>query len=157
MQPFRVREDARTWFKELRERERTFRTDFDTFYFCFMAGIAARKKRAMPNEKTAELVSYFPDRYQGRGKLLIALFLTRELKELGLQAGERHAVHQAVAQLVSSESSNNLTGKGVNEFNKYAHAGFDVLLDWFDDKPRSLETFVRAFKRKLDAELAKSA
>lgn len=154
MQPFRVREDARTWFRELREREKTFRTDFDAFYFCFMAGIATRKKRHMPNEKTAELVPYFPDRYQSRGKLLVALFLTRELKELGLDAGERHAVHKAIAQLVSSESSNHLTTKGVGEFNKYAHAGFDVLLGWFDDKPRSLETFLRLFKRKLDAELA---
>lgn len=154
MQPFRIREDARNWFKELLYQEKTFRTDFDAFYFCFMTGITARKKRHMPNDKTAELVPYFPDKYQSRGKLLVGLFLTRELKELGLEVRERHSVHKAIAQLVSSESSNYLTTKGVGEFNKYAHAGFDMLLEWFDDRPRSLETFLRAFQLKLDVALA---
>lgn len=157
MQPFRVREDARTWFKELREREKAFKTDFDTFYFCFMAGIAAEKKRQMPTDKTAELVAYFPDRYQRRGKLMIALFLTRELRALGLETRERHSVHKAIAELVGSEGGSPLTDKGVAEFNRYAHAGFDVLLGWFDDKPRTLETFLRTFKHKLDAELAVAA
>ena len=154
MPPFRIREDARTWFKELREREKSFKTDFDAFYFCFMAGVAARRKRHISTDQTGELVAYFPDRYQSRGKLMIALFLTRELKALGLETRERHSVHRAIAELVGTEGGSHLTDKGVAEFNKYAHAGYDVLLGWFDDKPRTLETFLRTFKRKLDAELA---
>ena len=149
MLPFRIREDARQWFKELRER--SFKTDFDSFYFCFMAGITAKRKVSTPQDQTAELVAYFPDRYSGRGKLLVALFLTRELEQLGVTMSEKTAVHSAIANLVSPEAPNFLSDDGVREFNKYAYGGFEVLLDWFDDRPRSLESFVRAFKRKVDA------
>jgi hypothetical protein len=152
MQPFRIRADARTWFKELREK--SFKTDFDSFYFCFMAGIIAKRKQAMLLDDTAELVAYFPDRYSGRGKLLVALFLTRELEQLGVTMNEKAAVHSAIAQLVNPEAPNFLSDDGVREFNKYAHGGYDVLLDWFDDRPRSLETFLRTYKRKVDASLA---
>lgn len=152
MQPFRIREDARTWFKDLREK--SFKTDFDSFYFCLMAGIASKRKQTVPLDSTAELVAYFPDRYSGRGKLLIALFLTCELRQLGVTMSEKRAVHSAIAQLVSPEAPNFLSDDGVREFNKYAHGGYEVLLEWFDDRPRSLETFLRIFKRKVDASLA---
>lgn len=39
--------------------------------------------------------------------------------------------------------------KAAREFNKFAHGGDEVLLDWFDDCPRSLETFLRAFQRRV--------
>ena len=67
---------------------------------------------------------------------------------------EREAVHRSIAKLVRHDAANHLTADGVGEFNQYAHGGFDVLLDWFNDRPRSLETFERQFKRKLDAQLA---
>lgn len=35
-----------------------------------------------------------------------------------------------------------LSGEGVREFNKYAHGGHEVLLEWFEYRPRSLETFL---------------
>jgi hypothetical protein len=41
----------------------------------------------------------------------------------------------------------------MREFSKYAHGGFEVLSEWFDDRPRSLETFLRAFKRKVDTRM----
>lgn len=149
MLPFRIREDARTWFKDLREK--SFKTDFDSFYFCFMAGITAKRKISTPQDETAELVAYFPDRFSTRGKLLVALFLTRELEELGVTMNEKSAVHSAIAKLVSPEAPNHLSDDGVREFNKYAYGGYEVLLEWFDDRPRSLESFVRVFKRKVEA------
>jgi hypothetical protein len=151
-QPFRIRESARTWFKELRD-EKMFKTDFDSFYFCFMAGVAKRQKQAVPTEETAELVEYFPDRYGMRSKLLVALFLTRELQELGVTMAEKGAVHAAIASLVDPSSRNHLSDDGVREFNKYCHGGFDVLLDWYDDRPRALDTFLIAFKQRIDAAL----
>jgi hypothetical protein len=152
MQPFRIRENARDWFKDLRAK--SFKTDFDSFYFCFIAGITAKRKQSVPLDDTAELVSYFPDRYSGRGKLLVALFLTRELEQLGVTMSEKHAVHSAIAKLVSPETPNFLSDDGVREFNRYAYGGYEVLLDWYDDRPRSLETFLRTFKRKVDGILS---
>src|SRR5689334_15303891 len=149
-QPFRIRENARDWFKELRD-DKLFRIDFDSFYFCFMAGIAERRKQSVPTDETAELVDYFPDKYGMRSKLLVALFLTRELQELGVTMAEKNAVHSAIGSLVDPSTPNHLSDAGVREFNRYAHGGYDVLLDWYDDKPRSLDTFLSTFKQKVDA------
>lgn len=154
MQPFRIREDARSWFRGLRDAEKSFTTDFDSFYFCFMAGIAARQKRPSSTADTAELIANFPEKYAERGRLLVALFLTRELEELGVTMDEKMAVHSAISNLVNPEAPNFLSDEGVRQFNRYAHGGFDTLLDWFDDRPRSLETFLRGYKRRIDVMFA---
>ncbi|MFF3062063.1 hypothetical protein [Streptomyces sp. NPDC057909] len=154
-QPFRLRDDAREWFKGLYERD--FRVGFDAFYFCFIAGITSGKKAPIPNSAAAELVAYFPDRYGSRKQLLIALFLTQELEDLGIEMGEKTDVHAKIKKLLDPNASgHNLSDEGVKEFNKYAHGGFEVLRDeWFDDRPRSLETFLRTFKQELDAAISK--
>ncbi|MET8677030.1 hypothetical protein ABZW18_05375 [Streptomyces sp. NPDC004647] len=154
-QPFRIRDDAKKWFKALRERD--FRVDFDSFYFCFMAGIATGKKAQVPKDETSELVSYFPERYGSRKQLLVALFLTQELADLGIEMGEKKDVHSKIKKLLDPDSpGHHLSDDGVREFNKYAHGGFEILRDeWFDDRPRSLETFLRIFKQELDAAISK--
>ena len=146
MQPFRIRKDARAWFKEL-YNDKSFKIGFDAFYFCFVAGVSTKRKETVSQDETEELVAYFPDRYQGRGNHLVALFLTRELEELGVTMADKKEVHATIAKLVSPDAPNHLSDDGVREFNKYAHAGFEVLMDWFNaDKPRTLETFLRKFK-----------
>lgn len=149
MQPFRLRLDARLWFKDLRDQG-VFKIDFDAFYFCFIAGVIARRKESVPLDETAELVAYFPDRYSSRGKLLVGLFLKSELELLGVSMDERREVHSTIAKLVTPEAPNFLSDEGVLEFNRYAHGGYDQLIEWFEDRPRSLETFLRAFKRRID-------
>ncbi|WP_406260207.1 hypothetical protein [Streptomyces chartreusis] len=154
MAPFRIRKEARHWFRDLRDIEKTFKLDFDAYYFCFMAGVVLRQKRSIPYDDTAEIVTSFPERYnQERGKLMVALFLTRELDYLGVRMDEKKSVHAAIAKLVNPESPNHLSDDGMREFNAYAHGGYDVLLDWFDDRPRTLDTFVRIFKQKIDEAL----
>ncbi|EKZ9200989.1 hypothetical protein RFA42_001748 [Vibrio vulnificus] len=150
MQPFRLRLDARQWFRDLRE-QKVFRTDFDSFYFCFIAGVTSRRKETVTQDETAELVSYFPDRYSVRGKLLVSLFLKSELELLGVSMSERREVHSTIAKLVTPESPNFLSDEGVREFNRYAHGGYEQLIEWFDERPRSLETFLRGFKLKVDS------
>ncbi|ERS00385.1 hypothetical protein Q673_08855 [Marinobacter sp. EN3] len=149
MQPFRLRLEARQWFKELRD-QKAFKTDFDAFYFCFIAGVTTKRKEAASPEETAELVAYFPDRYSSRGKLLLGLFLKSELEVLGVSMDERRDVYSTISRLVTPEAPNYLSVEGVREFNKYAHGGYDQLIEWFGDKPRSLETFLRGFKLKID-------
>ncbi|WP_018099621.1 hypothetical protein [Sinorhizobium meliloti] len=156
MQPFRLRLDARQWFKDLRD-QRVFKTDFDAFYFCFITGVTMKRKEAVPLDETAELVAYFPDRYGPRGKLMVGLFLKSELEMLGVSMDERREVHSAIAHLVTPEAPNFLSDEGVREFNKYAHGGYDQLIAWFEDRPRSLETFLRSFKRKIDQNITREA
>ncbi|WP_245296896.1 MULTISPECIES: hypothetical protein [Rhodomicrobium] len=156
---FAIRKDARDWFKDIRPDFAALpgtasAPDFDAFYFCFIAGIAAIRKKDVLAAETATLVENFPGPYRNRGNLLIAMFLSRELDYLGVEITEKKAVHAAISRLVDPGAPNHLSDDGVREFNKYAHGGYDVLLDWFDDRPRSLETFLRAFKVKLDGALS---
>ncbi|EST26975.1 hypothetical protein [Streptomyces roseochromogenus] len=153
MQPFRLRKDARNWFKDLREDD-SFKIDFDIFYFCFIAGISKSRKLHITNEHAPELVASFPGRYTDRGKLLVALFLAKELEILGVTMNEKKVVHSSIAKLVDPTAPHNLSDEGVKHFNQYAHGGYDVLLEWFSgDRPRSLETFLRIFKQNLDTTL----
>ena len=150
MPAFRLMLDARKWFKDLRD-QKGFKMDFDAFYFCFIAGVTTRRKKEVPPDDTAELVNHFPDLYGTRGKVLVGLFLKSELDLLGVSMDERRDVHSTVASLVTPEARNFLSDAGVREFNKYAHGGYEQLIEWFEDRPRSLETFLRSYKRKIDA------
>jgi len=156
---FRTRQDVRAWFKALHDRKE-FKIEFDDFYFCFIAGIARRRKASLPVEQTPELIDYFPENYNGtRAQTMIALFLKAELDELGLvlnEKGKKHDVHTAIATLVDYSTPSRLSTEGMLQFNRYAHGGFEVLTEWFDDRPRTLEAFLRGFKRKLDAQLQHS-
>lgn len=152
MLPFRLRRDAQRWFKDLQEKK-AFKTNFDAFYFCFIAGVAANRKVVIPQDDTEELVAYFPGAYSSRGKLLVGLFLKSELDALGVSMDERDDVHSAIAHLVKPEAPNFLSDKGVRVFNQYAHGGYEQLVDWFQDRPRSLETFLLTFKNMIDLKL----
>lgn len=150
MQPFRVSSEARNrFFKHLYD-QKEFRIGFDAFYFCFMAGITAKRKATLTQDETDELVTYFPERYTSRGKLLVSLFLTVELETLGVSMDERKDVHSAIAKLINPEG-NFLSDSGVQEFNRYAHGGYEQLTEWFDTAPRSLETFLQKYKRQIDS------
>ena len=60
-----------------------------------------------------------------------------------------------MSELVQPQAQSFLSDDGVREFNKYSFGGFDVLYDWFDGRPpTSLETFLRAFKRRIDETFA---
>lgn len=152
MLPFRLRRAAQQWFKDL-QNQNAFKTNFDAFYFCFIAGIASNRKVTVPQDDTEELVAYFPGQYSSRGKLLVGLFLKSELKALGVSMDERDDVHSAIARLVKPEAPNFLSDEGVRVFNQYAHGGYEQLIEWFEDRPRSLETFLRIYKRQLDLKL----
>ncbi len=143
---FAIRKEARDWFRDIRS---DLSIDFDAFYFCFMAGVTAMRKKDVLAAETAPLVENFPGPYRNRGRLLVALFLSRELEYLGVAMNEKKTVHAAISRLVQPEAPNYLSDDGVREFNKFAHGGYEVLLDWFDDRPRSLETFLRSFQRRV--------
>jgi hypothetical protein len=81
--------------------------------------------------------------------LLVSLFLSRELQFLGITMAEKRTIHGAIARLVDPEASNHLSDEGVREFNKYCHGGYEVLLEWFEYRPQSLETFLRLYSRRV--------
>jgi hypothetical protein len=150
--PFRLRRDARKWFKDL---ESAFDLDFDMYYLCLMAGLAKRRKEDAQLAETTELVDEFPIAYRPRGRLIVSLFLSRELKELGIKLTERVSLHAEIQKLIDPLSASHLSEAGMKELNRYSYGGFDVLSqDWFDERPRNIETFLPLYKRKLNAAVA---
>ena len=154
---FALRNDARSWFTDISEKLKApsgtvSAPDFDTFYFCFIAGIMTGRKGDISPSETFGLLENFPGLYRPRGRLLVALFLSRELDYLGVTMVEKKLVRDEISRLVRPEAPNYLSDEGVREFNRYASGGFDVLrYEWFkDDRPRSLEAFLRHFKRRID-------
>ena len=154
---FRIRKDAKAWFRDIKADLTALpgtsaAPDFDAFYFCFIAGVTKMQKKDIATSETAELVENFPGPYKSRGRLLVGLFLSKELRYLGVTLEEKKTVHAEISQLVQPEAPSYLSDEGVREFNKYAHGGYDVLLNWFDDRPRVLETFLRTFRKKIEDE-----
>lgn len=149
---FRIRKDARReFFSELRKE---FDIDFHVYYMCLMAGLAARRKTNAPSADTVDLVDNFPGDYKKTGRLIVALLLRTELAVQGVTLEERAKVHERVRELVNSRAASGLSEKGFAEANKYAFAGYDVLTEQIDDKPRSLEIFEFAFKKCINELLA---
>jgi hypothetical protein len=154
---FRLRKKTREWFSDL-ERRKEFALDFDMYYLCLMAGLATGRKMSLANEQeeTTELVSNFPGVYREKGRLIVALFLSRELKAMGVETHERAALNRSIAKLVDPEVAH-LSDGGVKEMNKYSYGGFDVLTEWFGEKPHTMETFLPLYKGHLDDALVPSS
>lgn len=151
---FSIRKDAREWFKEISRDGGTkargqLDLDFDIFYFCFLAGIRWGRKKEISASDTAALVDNYPGNYKNRGRLYVSLFLSCELQRLGIGLDERSTIYEQISRLVDHNSPNHLSDDGMREFNKYAHGGFDVLIEVFEERPRSLDTFLIEFWQKV--------
>jgi len=153
MATFRLRNKAKEWFKKLSLSKSP---DFDAYYFCLMAGLTAGTTDPnVSTSTTSELVEYFPDRYGKDRELIIAYFLSRELRKLRVELSEREALNRTVSSLVDPQSNSRLSEEGVKRMNEYAAGGYDVLLQHFDSPPQHLETFLIQFittLRTLDTE-----
>jgi hypothetical protein len=68
---------------------------------------------------------------------------------MGIEFNERATLHKEIAKLIDPLSSSHLSASGMDEINHYSFGGFDVLADWFDDRPRHLETFLPQYRQHL--------
>lgn len=154
---FRLSNEAKNWFSDLRRSSVPgFDMDFDAYYFCLVAGIIANRKVDVPTGESTELVDHFPGRYRSRGKLLIALFLSRQLASAGVAMDEKSAVHSVVSELIDPTTSSHLSAAGQAEFNRFAYGGFNVIREWFMNRPGRSDEFIRQYKKKLDEAIASS-
>ena len=144
--PFRLRRDTRKWFRDI---ESEFQLDFDMYYICLIAGLSTCEKTHVPTADTTELVDYYPGEYREKGRLIISLFLSRELKSQGINFSEREALHGEISGLLDSMSPSCLSDMGMKEMNRYSYGGFKILTEWFTKRPRSLEDFLPLYWRYL--------
>ncbi len=151
---FRLRRDTRDWFKEIAN---SFDRDFDMYYFCLMAGLAARHKVNTPNTETTELVQTFPEIYKKRARLIVGIYLTYELEDLGVAFSDKEQVREAIGRYIDPFSPILLSSIGLDGLNRFSYGGQDTLENWFgEDRPRSIDTFLIKYKRELDLEIKRN-
>lgn len=148
--PFRLRRDTRTWFKDI---SKEFELDFDMYYLCLIAGISAGGRKAdIKTSDTTELVDTFPGSYREKSRIIIALFLAGEIDRVGISSDDREAMHAQIRELVDPRTPSQLSDEGMRIMNQISYGGFDLLTEEFDDRPRSLETFLVAYSRLVGDE-----
>jgi hypothetical protein len=75
MSAFRLRKEAKSWFKEINDKN-NLSIDFDLYYYCLMAGLAVNiKKDDFLVGDTSELIEYFPARYKEKSRIIVSIFL----------------------------------------------------------------------------------
>jgi hypothetical protein len=146
MARFRFRNDARAWFSHITNFEH-FKTDFDQYYLCLMAGFASG--RSNENGPTTEMVENFVEDYKEASRFLIGLLVIAELKRGGIEISERDAVRVLFRRLVDPHSPNQLTDEGMRRMNSYASGGYDYLAEQRETKPYSGEEFIRDYAQLI--------
>ncbi len=146
---FKLRNDAKRWFKKIRDqKDNSFNVEFDSYYFCLISGLLSKRQEDIPASDLTEFIDYFPDKYKNKGKILIALFLSKELNKMGVSFDEKKQVHAVVSKLIDPQSYNYLSEEGLKQFNRYANAGFDELSDKMD-RPETIEDFLISFDKHI--------
>lgn len=142
--PFRLREDAERWFKELDGKEPA-KTKFDLYYFCLMAGLASGRTSDPSSFGAREIIDEFIQDYQPAQHLLIGLLVAAEVRLSGINLSEKAAVRGVFKRLVTPGSKTQLTEEGMRCMNAYASGGYDYLAESRDSAPASPEEFIRDF------------
>ena len=155
---FRLRTDAEKWFSEIADHPGMLK--FDLYYFCLMAGFAGIRRSPLSGADKPAFVDEFPAPYKLQQNLLLAGLIDAELRSLlgrGVTAQDKPSVHRKVSELLAATgTSTHLSNAGSAKMNEYASGGFDVLVERLSDKPRRLETFLRAYA-KVIADLEEEA
>ncbi len=151
--PFRLREDAERWFKELDGKEPA-KTKFDLYYFCLVAGLASGRTSDPSAFGAREIIDEFIQDYQPAQNLLIGLLVTAEVRLSGMDLSEKAAVRGVFKRLVTPGSKTQLTDEGMRCMNAYASGGYDYLAESRDSAPASPEEFIRDFVGLVDGAVA---
>lgn len=142
---FQLSKDAEKWFADI---SKYYPTKFDLYYLCLMIGLQNGRKAEPVN--TTDLIENFPKEFRPTGNLLIGLLIHSELKEIGVDLNEREQVHKIIGELVNPSSPSKLSDEGMKAMNKYTQGGFDLLSEKFNDKPRTIEIFIRKYSKIMN-------
>lgn len=153
---FRIRLDARKWFSELSGKP-PFRTDFDIFYFCLMAGLLSGRLEQAQGGPAAEITDTFTEEYKAQRNLIIALLVIADLKAHGIDIREKKAVRDTMRTLLDPVSPTGLSDTGTRLMNSYASGGYDYLAETRSSKPYMADEFLRDFVQLTESTAAQSS
>lgn len=149
--PFFLRKDSKAWFRNVEGSFDSSAPMFELFYLCALAGLAAMRPAEYVQGESHELVDHFPGEFASRYRLIVGLFLVREIKRLGISLHEKASLRKTLADFLDPRSLSQLSDAGVKQLNRYASGGFEQLCEWFTERPTDIETFLPSLCSKVRA------
>lgn len=143
---FRISDDCDDWFKYLID-EGIFKTQFDRYYLCLMAGIASA--RAAPVGSSKEFVRNFVDDYKSVQLSLLGLLIYAEAKRFGVTVADRDAARGFLNGYLDPNDSSRLSSKGFSRLNEYAAGGFIIIRENFSQKPYQFLPFIERYTQLI--------
>lgn len=122
---------------------------WNTYYFCFLAGLALDKPLAKSNNP--EFIRDWPDSIRPYKDIYIGMLIKSQLRSLEKYKKNKHLMKEKIDSIVDS-SGTHLTKEGHDLMNDFAHSGFYWLKE--NVSPNEYEIFLpmlyKTLKKLLD-------
>lgn len=150
---FKLRRDARDFFKDIKN---DIEVDFDIYYWCLIYGFAAQRRDPDFNKKDAtDLIDNFPALYSSNSRLIIALLIRDELRNLGIRLSDRDEVRKRINKLLNSQTPSALSDEGIGIMNQISSGGYDLLTTTLADRPRTMAGFILDYAKQTKEAIQK--
>lgn len=148
---FRLPKDARDWFQGIDDRTdggAKFRTLFDRYFLCAMAGLTFSKRGQRSEVEDTEIIDHYPHPYDGHRAVIAALLIKAEMERKGLQPEDRDSIQSLMLDMLDYHSSTLLSRNGHAVLDEYAVGGMQIIRDRIP-KTTELETFLEYYYNEL--------
>lgn len=142
---FRLSKAARAYFRTIDERSSTgkFKTLWDKYYFCLMAGLTRNRLGddllGDTEFETSFIIDYKDQRHQ-----IIASLISAEICRQSIPLDDKDALQKLMLDLLDHTSVTGLSTYGQGIMNRYADGGFHLVREELH-QPYELDVFLRKY------------
>lgn len=131
MSSFRLSKEARTYYRDIRDRSTTgaFDSVWDEYYLSAMVGIKARRRVPTDDQppQEREFVTDVIEDYSDQRYELYSAMIVAEIEREGIPWTEEDEIRTLMLEILDSTSHTNLTDYGARVLNCYAEQGFKII------------------------------
>lgn len=139
--------EAKLYFNKMaKTKHGKFKTQFDFYYLCFIAGVS---KEQFCDCKGEKFVDEFPNDYQMQREQIIGLLVTTEINRKNIDVNNRERLEREMLSLVQPDSTTRLSATGEARMNCYAEYGFKLISEEIPTPPQNLDTFLLRYYEKV--------
>ena len=147
---FWISKECRDWFKDLIKNSNYFKTLFDPYYFSFLIGALANKKTACLSNDSVEISRNFIGKYAPQKNIIIGCLIRAEIVNKGLDMNKRRHIEKLLVEILDSDSSSNLSSKGLQIMNDFSYGGFRYLSENINTMPNTDSSFFITYNKLLE-------
>jgi hypothetical protein len=150
---FRIGDDCEKWWQHLK-KEGVFKTQFDRYYLCLMAGLAVGRTTQLG--PSSEFVKNFVDDYKGAQLSLLAMLIYADAKNHGVSVSDREVARNFLNDYLDPTDPSRLSAKGFTRLNEYAAGGFVFIREHFPEQPYQFLPFIERYTKLIREHMPKS-